>query len=67
MDHDYRTPIEKVICEHCEHDFQAHEDCKRCERDHDAWREQVNAKLLPLEFHGIALGDVYSQTIRLVL
>ena len=64
---DYRTDVERRICEGCRHTFSEHEDCKRCEIDHLAWEEQMRVKGLPVEYRGIPLGDVYSQTIRLVL
>jgi len=67
MSQDYRLPIERRICDGCIRSFLEHEDCKRCETDHQAWEEQMRVKTLPVEYRGIRLGDVYSQTVRLIL
>jgi len=63
---DYRSKVEKAICAECVHDFLQHEDCFRCKEDHAARVEQDRVKKLKLKYKGIPLGDVYSQTRRLV-
>lgn len=59
-----RTAIEEKICTECVHEFGKHPDCERCATDHTAWQAQMEAKTLPIFYHGIALGDVYSKTRR---
>jgi hypothetical protein len=61
---DNRSSIEIKICEGCIHEFDKHEDCRRCADDREMHRRQMAAKDLDVEYRGIRLGDVYSQTRR---
>jgi hypothetical protein len=60
-----RIPIEIKLCDECRHEFNEHDDCRRCADDREMWRRQMAAKELEVEYKGISLGDVYSQTRRI--
>lgn len=62
-----RSKLETKICEHCEHDFNQHEDCKRCDLDREAAKQQRALKRTGPYHRGVNVGNALSHFTRMII
>ena len=62
-----RSKLEQKMCDHCVHEFNEHEDCKRCDMDREAAKQQRALKRTGPYHRGVNVGNALSHFSRMVI